>query len=102
MELEDRTWTDRIHDRRRHDGHFDLQAGQRVEQLPHVVFFARCRRDHRKPDAEAGADGVGDQMGTVEEDRSIGVPARGVAKARHERVLPAGNGHSGRIALWYD
>jgi hypothetical protein len=54
------------------------------------------------PDGEARGQRVGDEMRAVEQQNVSGVAARGGAKARHERVLPAGNGHSGRIALWYD
>jgi hypothetical protein len=41
-------------------------------------------------------------MRAVEEHDPIRLAARRIAKARDERMLAAGNGHSGRIALWYD
>jgi transcription elongation factor GreA len=41
-------------------------------------------------------------MRAVEQHHTADVAARGRPETRHERILPAGNGHSGRIALWYD
>jgi transcription elongation factor GreA len=41
-------------------------------------------------------------VGAVEQHHPADVAARGGPETRHEWILPAGNRHSGRIALWYD
>jgi transcription elongation factor GreA len=41
-------------------------------------------------------------MRAVEEHDAADVTARRRPESADQRILPAGNGHSGRIALWYD
>ncbi len=62
----------------------------------------RRRRHRRELKGDAGGERVGDQVRAVEQHHAADVAARGRPEARHERILAAGNGHSGRIALWYD